>query len=596
MPHPDRHPMRSAGRLLAFLAVVLLIGCDLTLERRPDPSGRANVPLAGESERPSAPPEIAFVPQSYPPDAEAPCDQTEAETGLALYRGSLRWITSIDPATVVFELCDPDVTFLTKVAAPALSINDAAWLESRLATADDGGTPAITRELNGTGPFRLDRWSGGTELILSRFDGYRATLAAPSAIVFRWDADAGRRLEALGSGAVDGIDGVDAAGVNVIEGNTELAAQTREGLNTMYLGFNNKFAPFDRVQVRRAIALGLDREALLAAAFTSGTTVASHLTPCAVPNGCAGTTWWEQDILAAKDLLATVGFADGFTTTIQYGVEPRDYLPNPEALAIELQGQLRDNLGITATLEVMPFADLVAQADAGTLDGIHLLGARGRFPDARMFLDPRVGSGASAEFGDPFADIAGAVRDGARAATDEARRTAYTVANDAIRRRVPLVPLVHVGSVAAVRADVAGFVVSPTDTERFATLTPGDRAQFAWMDALEPEGLYCPDETSPAAMRVCAQVFEGLYRYAPGSATPEPALAEACVANDELDTWTCTLRENVRFHDGARLDANDVVTSYAVQWDATHPLHRGRTGAFRAFLDRFGGFLNPSTP
>ena len=57
--------------------------------------------------------------------------------------------------------------------------------------------------------------------------------------------------------------------------------------------------------------------------------------------------------------------------------------------------------------------------------------------------------------------------------------------------------------------------------------------------------------------------------------------------------WTCTLREGVRFHDGSALDANDVVLSYALRWDAAHPLHRGRQGTFQAFLDRFGGFLHP---
>ena len=58
-------------------------------------------------------------------------------------------------------------------------------------------------------------------------------------------------------------------------------------------------------------------------------------------------------------------------------------------------------------------------------------------------------------------------------------------------------------------------------------------------------------------------------------------------------TWTCTLREGVTFHDGAALDANDVVVSYAAQWDTQHPLHVGRSGAFEYFPGLWGGFLNP---
>ena len=49
----------------------------------------------------------------------------------------------------------------------------------------------------------------------------------------------------------------------------------------------------------------------------------------------------------------------------------------------------------------------------------------------------------------------------------------------------------------------------------------------------------------------------------------------------------------MKFHDGADLDANDVVLSYAVQWDTQHPLHKGRTGAFEYFPGLWGGFLNP---
>ena len=48
----------------------------------------------------------------------------------------------------------------------------------------------------------------------------------------------------------------------------------------------------------------------------------------------------------------------------------------------------------------MPEDTFLADADAGKLDGIHLLGQSVTYPDASAFLDPRFGPGASAEFGD----------------------------------------------------------------------------------------------------------------------------------------------------------------------------------------------------
>ena len=40
-------------------------------------------------------------------------------------------------------------------------------------------------------------------------------------------------------------------------------------------------------------------------------------------------------------------------------------------------------------------------------------------------------------------------------------------------------------------------------------------------------------------------------------------------------------------------ETGHVVLSYAVQWDADHPLHKGRDGSFTYFPGLFSGFLNP---
>jgi ABC-type transport system substrate-binding protein len=48
----------------------------------------------------------------------------------------------------------------------------------------------------------------------------------------------------------------------------------------------------------------------------------------------------------------------------------------------------------------------------------------------------------------------------------------------------------------------------------------------------------------------------------------------------------------VLFHDGSTLDANDVVTSWSVGLDASHPLHTGNTGAFEYFSYLWGALIN----
>jgi len=156
-----------------------------------------------------------------------------------------------------------------------------------------------------------------------------------------------------------------------------------------------------------------------------------------------------------------------------------------------------------------------------------------------------------------------------------------------------MVPVARAGSAAAYRADVEGAGASPLRLERFASMTPGDRRQLVWLTTAEPPGLYCANESDAVATLVCAQYAEGLYAYDPAGTAVTPSLAKRCAPNPELTVWTCTLRSGVVFHDGATFDAGDVVATYAVQWDAEHPLHTAEDGSSAQFGAWFGGFLNP---
>lgn len=584
-----------AARLLAAGTAAMLISASCggptespreTARRPADTSPDATAPAT------AAPSTGPFVAMAYPPSGPAPCEQPASESAdHGPYEGAIRRISASDPATVVFELCDSDVAFLSKIASPSLAINDTAWLQTRIDPTRE--SQRILTEVNGTGPFRLEPWAGDSDIALTRFDDYWGNQAKTGAVVFVAESDAGSRLDKLGEGSVDGVDLLVPADIVAVQENPELTLFPRQGLNVAYIGFNNRFAPFDNETVRQAIGIGIDRSAIVSAAFPPGTEVASHFVPCAIPFGCDGAAWPEPDPAAGRDLLAGVGFADGFPTTISYSDEARDYLPDPGATATALQTQLRENLGIEATLRAMPFYELTVAADSGKLDGIYLLGSRTRYPDPSELLERHFGRSSTVQFGKRFDDIGQALSQGRSSADPAVRGKAYGRTNDLIRRHVPMVPLAHVGSAAAFRTDVLGAHASATATERFATVSPGDRTQFVYMQHERPAGLYCADETSEVALRVCAQVSESLYRHDIPEPALTPALAEACVPDEDLITWTCAIRPGVAFHDGSALDANDVVLSYAVQWDADHPLHRGREGMFQAFRDRFGGFLNP---
>ena len=530
---------------------------------------------------------------AYPAAGDAPCAQAKPPNAShAAYTGNLKRISTTDPTTVVFELCEPDVAFLSKIAAPAFAVNDAGWLATHI-VAGAASDQAIVSKVNGTGPYRLERWDRGAEISLVRNDAYRGEPARNERLIVRWGDGSSRRVTELQGSTVDGIDDVDSAGVATIKDDVALQLQTRPGLSVFYLSLNNTLAPFGNERVRRALAMGIDRQRILDGYFPPGSEIASHATPCAIPNGCAGDPWYEFDPLQAKEMLAAAGFPDGFVMKIHYQDTPRAYLPNPTGVANELKAQLLDDLGIRAELVIEPEATYLADVEAGKVDGIHLLGQGVTYPDVSAYLDPSFGPGASREFGNPFVDVGKALAGGRATANAAARKVAYTKANDLIRSHVPMIPVAVAGSAAAFRADVEGAGASPLRLERFTDMTPGDRRQLVWLTTSEPPGLYCADESDPIAALVCAQLAEGLYGYYPSGASLSPSLARSCAPNPASTVWTCALRPGVVFHDGATFEADDVVTSFAVQWDAEHPLHAGREGTFPRFASWFGGFLNP---
>jgi ABC-type transport system substrate-binding protein len=547
----------------------------------------ASPSAASEAPASEAPPASvsAFEGLVYPESGEAPC-------GTAPYTGNFKKISATDEHTVVFELCSPDVAFLSKIAFSAFGINDSDWLTEKIDPSQDENQPIVS-EVNGTGPYKLTAWNRGADVTMEAFADYWGDKAIAQTAILKWNTEAAQRLVELQAGQVDGIDNVGPTDFPTVEGDSSLQLQPRTGLNTFYVGFNNKFAPWDNETVRQAVAMGLDRNRIVDNFYPPGSQVASHFTPCEIPNGCVGSAWYGFDAAAAKQMLTDAGFDFSKTYPLSYRAAVRGYLPDPPVIATEIQTQLKTNLGIDVRLDLQDDTTYLDNADEGLLEGLHLLGWGADYPDMTNFVDYHFGAGASAQFGDKFPDLTAALAEGAAGTSDTAREPSYATVNDLIKQHVPMIPIAHGGSGLAYRADVTGAHASPLSNEKFSVMVPGDRTQLVFSQNGEPGGLYCADETDGEALRACEQMIESLYAYETAGTAAEPALAESCTPNTELTQWTCTLRSGVTFHDGATLDANDVVLSYAVQWDAANELHKGRDGSFTYFSALFGGFLNP---
>jgi ABC-type transport system substrate-binding protein len=517
------------------------------------------------------------------PDPEFPGKSFGNEAGCAAdYTGRVDTITALDEFTVEFQLCQPHGAFLEQIAFLVFGIQPEEHLEAT------GGAPID--DPVGTGPYSLQEWVRGDSVIFTRNDAYYGQVAPHQTAVLNWATESSGRLVELQSGNSYGMTFPGTEDFATIEADDNLTLLDKPEANIFYLGLTNTFEPFDNVDVRQAIALGIDRQRIVDTFYPPGSETASHFTPCSVEFGCEGESWYDFDVEAAKALLEGAGLADGFETKIYYRDVTRGYLPTPGNVAADVQAQLKENLNIDAEVVVMESGDFIEQcSNLGECDGIHLLGWTGDYPHVSNFTDSHFGA-TGLQFGDPYPEIYEPLLTASQTADKSLAQTLYEEANNGIKQLVPMVPIAHSGAAFGAVASVNGSYAPPWGQVLFNFWDNGTDT-MVFTQGNEPISLYCADETDGESLRACAQVIEGLYGYdQAGNVIPQ--LATECVANDDSSVWTCSLRQGVVFHDGTTFDANDVVVSFQAGLDASSPLHTGNTGSWVYYEALWNGLVN----
>lgn len=190
------------------------------------------------------------------------------------YAGTYARIESVvaeDPRTVRFTLDAPHATFLTDLEMPIVRSEDALR--------------RLTHEYVGAGPYRIvSRGEGRTALAPNPHWHHGAPLHDDLRFVVVRD-DNTRALRLLAGAGDAAINAIPPLLVPLFERDERFEIRSAPGVSTTYLGFHTDAIP---PKAREAIALAIDREALIAAKLNGR----AHLAESWIPEG----HWAEIDL------------------------------------------------------------------------------------------------------------------------------------------------------------------------------------------------------------------------------------------------------------------------------------------------------------
>jgi peptide/nickel transport system substrate-binding protein len=386
------------------------------------------------------------------------------------WRSLLKAVThvqALDAGTVAIEVAQPYAPLLGNLAMyPMVS-------------------PAAVRQWGdsfkshpvGTGPFKLESWAVGENVVVRRFERYWGKPAILDRIVFRVIVDARQRLVELESGSVDLATSILPDEQPFVELHPELVLHHTPGNDVSYLMFNLEKRAFRDVRVRRAIAHAINKEPIVKLAYQGRAIAADGPLPPSQWAYHQPKEIYRFDQARAKRLIDEAVADGAFDRNAVYQINamstPRPYMAQPERVARFIQAAL-DQVGIRTELVMQPYAEHRASLERGEHD-LALFGWIGDTGDPDNFLyvlfhsDNAVGIAQNLAFY-RNASVDKLLIDAQRAPNETTRADLYHTVQDKLASDSPWVPLAHSEYVVAGRAEIQDVVLSPLGHPIYATL------------------------------------------------------------------------------------------------------------------------------
>lgn len=369
-------------------------------------------------------------------------------------------VKRINGYRVEIVLNRPDSSFLANLATDFAVILSEEYAQQLLAQERPGRLDLYPV---GTGPFKFVDYKKDRFIRFARHEGYWRHQQAPETLIYDITQSSSLRVAKLMTGECDAIAFPANSELSIIRQRKDLRLDDRPGLNVGFWAFNTLKAPFDNPEIRRALAMAIDKNSLLEAIYFDSAIAAKSLLP---PSSWA----YQADVadtgynpVLARELLRENGIEAGFEMTIWAMPVERAYNPNARKMAELMQNYLQQ-VGVEARIVSYEWSTFRQRLNQGLHDSV-LIGWSADNGDPDNFYRPlltcsAISSGTNrarwcSEEYDELINSALLISD------TEQRRNFYHQANQLIAEQMPLVPIAHANRYQAYRADLSGLIINP---------------------------------------------------------------------------------------------------------------------------------------
>lgn len=375
---------------------------------------------------------------------------------------------------VRFRLHHANVNFLSYFAASFAAVHSAEYAAQLLR---QGRASAINNQPVGTGPFQFKSYRKDDVLRLTAHPGYWRGVQATERLVYAISREPNVRVQKVSRGECHVAAAIRDVDITALTGHPQVVVQKIPALNISYLSFNMKKPPVDRREVREALDIAIDRNALFKVLFPRGDAMqAVSAFPPAVP-GYNKALKNEYDPARAQQLLAAAGYAphkgagkgaDQPALEVDLWALPisRPTNPNGQLMAQMIQADWA-RIGVKARILTYEWGEYLKRANSGE-HHIYMSGWSTDVAAADEFLTPNLTCAAS-RGGIKFCnkEFDGLVQ-AARAEVNEPRRLAmFEQAQLIFKRERPWITMAHSSVYIPLRKDVQGFVMAPNGSVDF---------------------------------------------------------------------------------------------------------------------------------